>query len=128
MAQVPPNTLSATLISANSNSQQQADGLPSYRIYADPQGSGQLIGPRAPGTALYGREINTPEGFQSSSPQDPTPSPLGTGWGRSPFAIAPTVPGMQQPVPFTPPPEKLLLEPSVYIPGQGWINSANYKQ
>lgn len=124
MATSPVPATQAVIVAQLSNAQQLADGLPSYRIYQDLQGSGNLAGPRAPGSAAYYREINTPEGFVAGSPQDPTPSPQIAGVGRSPFPVAANIPGMRTPPALTPPPMKLMWEPSTYVPGKGWINSS----
>ena len=123
MATSPVPAQNAVLIASNGNIQQQSDGLPSYRIYMDPAGSGNLAGPKAPGSARYYREINTPEGFIAGSPQDPTPSPQVAGVGRSPFPVSQYIAGMRWPVSMTLKPPKLMLEPSTFVPNVGWIRS-----
>ena len=124
MATNPQNTSDAVLIAVNGSVQQAMDGLPTYRVYRDLAGSGQLAGPRSPGSSIYGREVNTPHGFVAGSAQEPTPSPQEAAVGRQPFPVGPTVPGMVAVPAFGLPPMKDMLEPSTYVPGVGWINSA----
>jgi hypothetical protein len=97
------------------NSQQRADGLPSYRIYANIPGSPNQPGPRSPGSSVYpgGLELDS-EGYPLESPQDPAPiPPVGRYYRRGPKFIGKPV--------------KLMWEPSVFVPGKGWVNSANSK-
>ena len=124
MATDPVPSQGAVIQAQLSNNQQLADGLPSYKIYKNPAGSPNMAGPRAPGSAAYYREINTPQGTTAGTPWEPTPSPQQAAVGRSPFIVSSQLQGMQMGRPFTPPPEKLMIEPSTYVPGVGWINSA----
>jgi hypothetical protein len=124
MAIDPIASQGAVIQAQMSNNQQLADGLPSYKIYKNPNGSPNMAGPRALGGSAYGREVNTPQGTIAGSPFEPTPSPQEAAVGRSPFVVSAQLQGMQQPSSFTPPPEKLMVEPSTYVPGKGWINSA----
>ena len=124
MATDPVPAQSAYVKASLSNNQQLADGLPSWTIYANPPGVRNMAGPRAQGSALYGREVNTPQGTTAGTPFEPTPSPQERGVGRQPFPVGPNIPGMQPAICVTPPPLKLMWEPSTYLPGTGWINSA----
>lgn len=124
MATNPEATSSAVLIAQNGSVAQGVAGRPSYRIYRDLANSGQLPGPRSTGSSVYGREINTPHGFVAGSPQEPTPSPQEAALGRQPFPVGSSVPGMVAIPSLVLPPSKDMLEPSTYVPGVGWINSA----
>ena len=124
MAIDPVASQGAVIKAQMSNNQQLADGLPSYKIYANPAGSPNMAGPRALGGSAYGREVNTPQGTIAGSSFEPTPSPQEAAVGRQPFVVSAQIQGMSPPTPFTPPPEKLMVEPSTYVPGTGWINSA----
>ena len=95
-----------------SNAQQQADGLPSYAIYANIPGSPPLPGPRSPGLSSVPPAVYDSAGWVLQSPDDPAPvPPVGTVYGRSPrFMVKPTKP---------------MWEPSQFVPGKGWVNSAN---
>jgi hypothetical protein len=124
MAIDPIASQGAVIQAQLSNNQQLADGLPSYKIYKNPAGSPNMAGPRALGSAAYYREINTPQGTIAGSSWEPTPSPQEAAVGRQPFVVSGQLQGMQQPTPFTPPAIKLMVEPSTYVPGTGWINSA----
>jgi hypothetical protein len=124
MATNPANTTGAVLIATNGSVQQAVDGLPTYRVYRDLASAGQLPGPRSVGSSVYGREVNTPHGFTAGSPQEPTPSPQEAAVGRQPFPVGAVVPGMVAIPSLTLPPMKDMLEPSTYVPGVGWINSA----
>jgi hypothetical protein len=121
----PANTTNQVLIAVNGSIGQSTSGRPSYRIYRDTQDAGRLPGPRGAGSSVYGREVNTAHGFVAGSPQAPTPSPQEAAIGRQPFPVGSEVPGMIVPPTFAmPTAPKTMLEPSTYVPGVGWINSA----
>ena len=124
MATNPVPSQGAVGQASMSNNQQLADGLPSWTIYKNPNGSPNMAGPRAPGSALYYREVNTPQGTIAGSSFEPTPSPQQAAVGRQPFVVSSQIQGMQRGAPFTPPASKLMVEPSTYVAGTGWINSA----
>jgi len=124
MATNPANTTNQVIIAQNGSIGQAVSGRPSYRIYRDLADAGQLPGPRSVGSSVYGREVNTPHGFEAGSAAEPTPSPQQAAVGRQPFPVGPTVPGMVAIPALALPPMKDMLEPSTYVPGTGWINSA----
>jgi len=99
-------------IGGRTNSQQQADGLPSYAIYANIPGAPSQSGPRSPGTSVYPAGLVTDsEGYELGGPQDPASVPA---VGRY-YSVGPAYIGK---------PLKPLWEPSVFVPGKGWVNSA----
>lgn len=90
------------------NSQQRLDGLPSYRIYANVPGSPPLPGPRSAGLSSVAPAITDSAGWPLESPKDPAPvPPVGTYYGRAPRWVGK--------------PEKLMWQPSVFVPGKGWV-------
>lgn len=112
MATTSPRAPWTVQVAGLSNAQQQADGLPSLRIYANIPGSPPLTGPRAPGMSTEPNGLVTDSaGFPLQSPQDPAPiPPVGRIYRRSPV--------------WTARPPKPMWEPSQYVPGKGWVNSA----
>jgi hypothetical protein len=102
------------------NAQQQQDGVPVYLIYRNPTN----LGWRFPGSVLFdsqpfgqtgGPGVVGAAGFVCGSPQDPPCPPV----ENMPY------PFMGVPAVFTPPPVKVMLESSNYVPGKGWVNSSN---
>lgn len=99
-------------IAGLTNAQQRADGLPSYRIYANVPGGPNLPGPRSPGLSSVPVAQYDAAGFELGSPQDPAPvPPVGRYYRRGPRFIGK--------------PMKVIWEPSVFVPGKGWRNSTN---
>lgn len=114
MATTSPSAPNTVQIAGLTNSQQQADGLPAYAIFANIPGSAPLPGPRSAGLSSVAVAQYDSAGFPLASPQDPTsPPPVGTMYlsSRAPRWIGK--------------PEKPMWEPSVFVAGKGWVNSAN---
>lgn len=100
-------------IAGLSNAQQRADGLPSVALFANIPGSPPLPGPRSVGLGVYPDGMVTDsEGFVLGSPQDPAPPP--------PMVRYYAPKGRTFLWKFKP-----LWEPSVFVPGKGWVNSTN---
>ena len=112
MATTTPQAPYTVQVAGLTNAQQQADGLPSYRIYANVPGSPPLPGPRSPGMSTEPDGLVTDSaGWPLQSPQDPAPiPPVGRYYRKGPTFYAR--------------PEKPMWEPSVFVPGKGWVNSS----
>ena len=112
MATTSPNEPYTVQVAGLTNAQQQADKLPAYAMYADIPGAPNLRGPRSAGLSSVAPVVTDSEGFPLSSPQEPAAAPpVGTMFGRSrTFYFRPVKP---------------MWEPSVYVPGKGWVNSSN---
>lgn len=112
MATTSPNAPYTVQIAGQTNSQQVADGLPSYKMYANIPGTPNGAGPRSAGLSSVSNAVRDSEGYVLGGPQDPAP--------------APQVETIYRPGPkFYMRPIKPMWEPSVYVPGKGWVNSAN---
>lgn len=111
MAETSSSAPYTVQIGGLTNAQQQADGLPAYAIYANIPGSPPLPGPRTPGLSSVSTRERDSAGWVLGSSDDPAPPPrVGSVYGASPrFMVKPTKP---------------MWEPSQFVPGTGWVNSA----
>jgi hypothetical protein len=110
-AKVPTQT-APQLVASLGTPQQAADHLPGYAIYADPAGTPNRSRSRSLYPAPVARNFDE-AGYQLSSPSDPAaPPPIGA-----------TVPGLRRPVGLRLGAPRLMLEPSRFVPGKGWVNT-----